>query len=68
MFGIQNKRKKYKITFYRLSKPNWFMICTRTPLNCYKIAFYHLLKGHAVWFTIKPHHAEIYTLSKTTNN
>lgn len=54
------KKTKYKITFYRLSKPNWYMICTRSYYNCFRMGLYHFLKGHGI-FTITKHSYENFT-------
>lgn len=48
-------KQKYKITFIRITKPNWFMVCTRTLKDCYRIGFKHLFKGHAIFFIITKH-------------
>lgn len=41
------------ITFYRLFKPNWYMKCKRTYSSAIKLAFKHILKGHAIAFSVK---------------
>jgi len=48
-------KRKYKITFYRVGKSNWFMICTRSLKDCYRIGFKHFFKGHAIFFKIQKH-------------
>lgn len=47
-------KSKYKlITFYRLFKPNWHMKCRRTYFSTLKLGFKHILKGHAIAFSVK---------------
>lgn len=48
------EKSKYKlITFYRINKPNWYMKCKRTYWSAIKVGFKHILKGHALAFSVK---------------
>lgn len=64
LYNFFFKKQKYKISFYKFITPNWYMICTRTKFDCYKVAFKHLLKGHAILFTVNTHNNTIYQLKK----
>ena len=46
-------KKRKLITFYNITKPNWYMKCKRTYIQALKMGWRHILKGHAIAFSIK---------------
>ena len=46
-------KKRKLITFYNITKPNWHMKCKRTYIQALKMGWRHILKGHAIAFSIK---------------